>query len=236
MSANRRRRLRRCGTAATSCVRFSIMCVRWSRPGLRPWIWSAPPRRKSRELGRQAGVQGILRLSLRAVHVGERRDCARHPVGKAGAEGRRHRFDRLRRGARRLLRRRGDHGSGGRCGEAGVAEAADGDRGVAATAASSRRGSATRLAMSERRCRSTWKPPDSAWCASSWGMALGRSLHEEPQVPNFGARGHGAKLREGMVIAIEPMVNYGKPETRVLGDKWTAVRSTAVSARTSSTA
>jgi len=55
------------------------------------------------------------------------------------------------------------------------------------------------------------------------GHGIGTKLHEEPQVPNFGARGHGAKLREGMVIAIEPMVNYGKPETRVLGDKWTAV-------------
>ncbi|MFZ0138582.1 MAG: type I methionyl aminopeptidase [Candidatus Sulfotelmatobacter sp.] len=55
------------------------------------------------------------------------------------------------------------------------------------------------------------------------GHGIGTRLHEEPQVPNFGARGHGAKLREGMVLAIEPMVNYGKPETRVLGDKWTAV-------------
>jgi methionyl aminopeptidase len=55
------------------------------------------------------------------------------------------------------------------------------------------------------------------------GHGIGTRLHEEPQVPNFGARGHGAKLREGMVIAIEPMVNFGKPETRVLGDKWTAV-------------
>jgi methionyl aminopeptidase len=55
------------------------------------------------------------------------------------------------------------------------------------------------------------------------GHGIGTRLHEEPQVPNFGARGHGAKLREGMVIAIEPMVNYGKAETRVLGDKWTAV-------------
>jgi methionyl aminopeptidase len=55
------------------------------------------------------------------------------------------------------------------------------------------------------------------------GHGIGTHLHEEPQVPNYGARGHGAKLREGMVIAIEPMVNYGKPETRVLGDKWTAV-------------
>ena len=55
------------------------------------------------------------------------------------------------------------------------------------------------------------------------GHGIGTRLHEEPQVPNFGARGQGAKLREGMVLAIEPMVNYGKPETRVLGDKWTAV-------------
>jgi methionyl aminopeptidase len=55
------------------------------------------------------------------------------------------------------------------------------------------------------------------------GHGIGTRLHEEPQVPNFGARGHGVKLREGMVLAIEPMVNYGKPETRVLGDKWTAV-------------
>jgi methionyl aminopeptidase len=55
------------------------------------------------------------------------------------------------------------------------------------------------------------------------GHGIGTRLHEEPQVPNFGARGHGAKLREGMVLAIEPMVNYGKPETKVLGDKWTAV-------------
>jgi methionyl aminopeptidase len=55
------------------------------------------------------------------------------------------------------------------------------------------------------------------------GHGIGTRLHEEPQVPNFGTPGHGAKLREGMVLAIEPMVNSGKPEARVLGDKWTAV-------------
>jgi methionyl aminopeptidase len=55
------------------------------------------------------------------------------------------------------------------------------------------------------------------------GHGIGTRLHEEPQIPNFGARGHGAKLREGMVLAIEPMVNYGKPGARVLDDKWTAV-------------
>src|SRR5207244_3577215 len=48
-------------------------------------------------------------------------------------------------------------------------------------------------------------------------------LLEVPQVPKFGTRGHGARLRDGMVLAIEPMVNSGKPGTRVLDDKWTAV-------------
>jgi methionyl aminopeptidase len=55
------------------------------------------------------------------------------------------------------------------------------------------------------------------------GHGIGTRLHEEPQVPNFGTRGHGARLRDGMVLAIEPMVNSGKPGTRVLEDKWTAV-------------
>ena len=55
------------------------------------------------------------------------------------------------------------------------------------------------------------------------GHGIGTKLHEEPQVPNFGTPGHGARVREGMVLAIEPMVNYGKPEARVLSDKWTAV-------------
>ena len=42
-------------------------------------------------------------------------------------------------------------------------------------------------------------------------------------MPNYGSAGHGARLREGMVLAIEPMVNAGKPDVRVLEDKWTAV-------------
>lgn len=55
------------------------------------------------------------------------------------------------------------------------------------------------------------------------GHGIGTRLHEEPQVPNFGNRGQGARLHEGMVLAIEPMVNSGQPATRVLDDKWTAV-------------
>jgi methionyl aminopeptidase len=55
------------------------------------------------------------------------------------------------------------------------------------------------------------------------GHGIGTSMHEDPQVPNFGQAERGMKLREGMVIAIEPMVNAGKPEVHVLGDGWTAV-------------
>jgi methionyl aminopeptidase len=55
------------------------------------------------------------------------------------------------------------------------------------------------------------------------GHGIGVHMHEEPQVPNFGEAGRGMKLRSGMVIAIEPMVNVGKPEVRVLNDGWTAV-------------
>jgi methionyl aminopeptidase len=55
------------------------------------------------------------------------------------------------------------------------------------------------------------------------GHGIGTKLHEEPQVPNFGTPGQGPRLREGMVLAIEPMVNCGKPGTRLLKDKWTAV-------------
>ena len=55
------------------------------------------------------------------------------------------------------------------------------------------------------------------------GHGIGTKLHEEPQIPNYGAAGRGPRLAEGMVLAIEPMVNFGKPTVKVLGDGWTAV-------------
>jgi methionyl aminopeptidase len=55
------------------------------------------------------------------------------------------------------------------------------------------------------------------------GHGIGKSMHEEPQIPNFGTRGKGPKLRAGMVLAIEPMVNAGAAEVKVLEDGWTAV-------------
>jgi methionyl aminopeptidase len=55
------------------------------------------------------------------------------------------------------------------------------------------------------------------------GHGIGTRLHEEPQIPNYGTAGRGPRLSEGMVLAIEPMVNFGKPAVKVLGDGWTAV-------------
>lgn len=55
------------------------------------------------------------------------------------------------------------------------------------------------------------------------GHGIGSHMHEDPQVPNYGQAGRGMKLREGMVIAIEPMVNAGGADVQVLQDGWTAV-------------
>lgn len=55
------------------------------------------------------------------------------------------------------------------------------------------------------------------------GHGIGRQLHEEPQVPNYGKPGQGPRLQAGMVLAIEPMVNMGRSAVRVLEDRWTAV-------------
>ena len=55
------------------------------------------------------------------------------------------------------------------------------------------------------------------------GHGIGSELHEEPQIPNYGEPGRGPRLAEGMVLAIEPMVNAGKPAVKVLADGWTAV-------------
>lgn len=55
------------------------------------------------------------------------------------------------------------------------------------------------------------------------GHGIGRDMHEDPQVPNFGVAGQGPLLKPGMVLAIEPMVNAGRPDVALLGDGWTVV-------------
>lgn len=55
------------------------------------------------------------------------------------------------------------------------------------------------------------------------GHGIGRNLHEEPQIPNYGTPGRGVRLRPGMVFAIEPMLNLGVPDVEILSDGWTVV-------------
>jgi len=55
------------------------------------------------------------------------------------------------------------------------------------------------------------------------GHGIGRKMHEDPQIPNFGRPGQGPKLRPGMTLALEPMINMGGAEVEVIGDGWTVV-------------
>lgn len=55
------------------------------------------------------------------------------------------------------------------------------------------------------------------------GHGIGKSLHEEPQIPNFGKKGRGIELQVGMILAIEPMVNAGKYKVKILPDGWTVI-------------
>lgn len=55
------------------------------------------------------------------------------------------------------------------------------------------------------------------------GHGIGRNMHEDPQIPNYGAPGRGPRLKPGMTLAIEPMINIGTHEVRTLGDGWTVV-------------
>ncbi|MCY1436499.1 Methionine aminopeptidase [compost metagenome] len=55
------------------------------------------------------------------------------------------------------------------------------------------------------------------------GHGIGKVFHEEPQVLHYGRAGTGMELKEGMTFTIEPMINQGRPETRLLGDGWTAI-------------
>jgi methionyl aminopeptidase len=55
------------------------------------------------------------------------------------------------------------------------------------------------------------------------GHGIGRRLHEEPKIPNYGTAGKGVRFQAGMVLCVEPMVNLGTHQTRTLGDKWTVV-------------
>ena len=85
---------------------------------------------------------------------------------------------------------------------------------------SSRCGPATTSATSRTRSRSTSRTRALSIIRSLVGHGIGRDMHEDPQVPNYGEPGRGPELEPGMVLAIEPMVNAGGPEVRLGDDNW----------------
>ena len=89
--------------------------------------------------------------------------------------------------------------------------------------ASGRRRSAIASATFPTPSRPTSRRAASASCATLVGHGVGRTMHEEPQIPNFGRRGTGEKIKPGMTLAIEPMVNLGAYQVKTLADGWTVV-------------
>ena len=85
---------------------------------------------------------------------------------------------------------------------------------------SSSAGSATAWGTSRTPCRRGWRPTASAVIRSLVGHGIGRDMHEDPQIPNFGDPGTGPELEEGMCLAIEPMVNAGTHHVRMGSDNW----------------
>jgi methionyl aminopeptidase len=92
------------------------------------------------------------------------------------------------------------------------------------------------LALGIEQCRPTKRVGDIGWAIQQHadeygygivrdytGHGIGRSMHEAPQIPNYGRQGTREKIRVGYCFAIEPMLNLGSPETRTLDDKWTVV-------------
>jgi methionyl aminopeptidase len=141
---------------------------------------------------------------------------------RPGAERRRHRLHRLRRDRRRLLRGRGDHCSGGREDRQEDPAAAGGNAGLLQAAIEIVKPGAT-LGDIGAAVQEVVEAEGFSVVRDFVGHGIGTRMHEDPQVPNYGERGRGMKLREGMVLAIEPMVNAGKPGVEVLKDGWTAV-------------
>ena len=95
-----------------------------------------------------------------------------------------------------------------------------GHRGVAVPRRSSSAASATGSATSRTRSRRTWRSNGFSVVRSLVGHGIGRSMHEEPQIPNYGPPGKGVVLEEGMVLAIEPMVTAGRHMVRMGDDGW----------------
>ena len=175
------------------------------------------------------------RLPGHDLRLRQRRDRARHPGGPGAARGR-PRLDRLRRDRRRLARRRGHHRPGRRRSPPSSTELMAVTEDALWTRL--RRRPARRPAHRHRpRRRDSYvrQRGDYGIVEEYVGHGIGTEMHQEPNVPNYGRAGRGPELVEGLVLAVEPMVNLGSRHTRQLDDGWTVVTQDGRGRRTSST-
>ena len=163
----------------------------------------------------------LQRLPGRGLHLAQRGDRPRHPR-RPGDRRRRHRVDRLRGDHRGLARRRRDHDPG-RGGRRGVAPAARVHQGRRSTPRSRCARRAPGSATSAPRSRASPTAAATRWCASTSATASAPPCTRTPRSPTTAPPGRGLRLREGMVLAIEPMLNIGRRTTRLLDDGWTVV-------------
>ena len=135
-------------------------------------------------------------------------------------QARRHPLDRRRRDQRRLGRRRRDHGPDRRRSPGGAQQLLDVTKDVALRG---HRADAARQPPRRRLARAIQRAVERDGLSiirTLVGHGIGRDMHEDPQIPNFGEPGKGPVLEEGMVLAIEPMVNAGGAEVRMGDDGW----------------
>ena len=186
-------------------------CMLAAKPGATTGDLDAAAREVLDRRGRALQLPELPRLSCGRLHLAQRSDRARHP-GRPRDRRRRHRVDRLRRHRGGLARRRRDHDPRGRDRRRNRAGCSTRPR-PRSTPASPRPPPVTVWATSVPRSRE-WRAAAGFSVVKEYvGHGIGTAMHEDPEVPNYGSAGRGLRLREGMVLAIEPMVNCGKATT-----------------------
>ena len=205
------------------------------RPGISTAELDAHRRARDPRGGRHPVLQGLPRLPRHDLHLGERRDRARHPEPGSGGCGRGHRLHRLRRHRGRLARGRGRHRRRG-ADHRRARRPAGGVRGRAVARAGAGRGRAAGSATSRTRSRRASAPAgEYGWSRSTPGTASAPRCTWTRRCRTTAGRAAGRGCWPGMALAIEPMLMLGGPDT---GCSTTAGRSsppTAAGPRTSST-
>ena len=199
------------------------VCIRAAKPGATTLDVDARRPRGARAPRRPLELPRLPRVPGGGVHVAQRRHRARHPERRRRARRRRHPLDRLRGDHRGLARRRRGHGPDRRR-RRRVAAA---HRGHPAVARGRDRAGASRATGSATSAPRSRASPSAAGFTRRAGVrratASAPPCTRSRRSRTTGRPGRGMKLKEGLVLAIEPMVNAGTAETEVLDDGWTVV-------------